>query len=323
MRASRLVALVLHLQRRGRATAASLADELEVSVRTVYRDVTALQEAGVPVWAEPGPGGGIRLVEGWSGRVGGVTAEELDALMLAGAPAVAADLGLGAVVAAAQSKVIDALPPELRGRASRVRERFLLDAPGWFHRDEPADHLPVIAAAVWASERVDIGYRRSDRTVARRIDPLGLVLKGGVWYLVAAHRARPRTYRIGRITSARPTGIGFERPAEFDLEDWWTRSGEEFDRSLLRSTIAVRLSPAAVRMLPHVFGTASAKLAMASAAEPDADGWRQIALPVESEEVAAGQLPALGSGVEVLEPLALRVHMATIGTELAARNRSS
>ena len=320
MRASRLVAIVLHLQQQGPTTAERLADLLDVSIRTVYRDVAALQAAGVPLWTVPGAGGGIRLVEGWSGRLGGVTADEVDALALAAAPSVADELGLGTMVAAAQSKVIQALPPELRGRASRVRDRFVLDAPGWFHRDEPIDHLGVIAAAVWAGERLDICYRRADRTVRRRIDPLGLVLKAGTWYLVAAHRNRPRTYRIGRIAAARPTGQRFARPADFDLADWWTRSGEEFDRSLLRATITVRLSPSALRLLPHVVGPTAAEMGMDSASEPDPDGWRCIELPVESEEVALGQLPALGAGVEVLAPQALRRQLADIGAQLARLN---
>ncbi|MFP4514377.1 MAG: helix-turn-helix transcriptional regulator [Acidimicrobiales bacterium] len=321
MRAGRLVGLVLHLQQRGPTTAETLAEALEVSVRTIYRDVATLQEAGVPLWAESGPGGGIRLVEGWSGRIGGVTADELDALTLAGAPSVAAELGLGTVVAAAQAKVVDALPPELRGRASRVRERFLLDAPGWFHRGDPDDHLPAVASAVWNDERIDLRYRRADRTVARRIDPLGLVLKGGTWYLVAAHRGQARTYRVGRISSVESTGQRVRRPDRFDLARWWEASAEEFDRSLLRTAITVRLSPAALRLLPHVVGPVAARIGTDTAGDPDPDGWRRLELPVESEEVAAGQLPALGSGVEVLAPLSLRRHLATVGAELAAQNR--
>lgn len=321
MRASRLIGLVLHLQQRGPATAETLAATLEVSVRTIYRDVVALQEAGVPLWAESGPGGGIRLVEGWSGRIGGVTTDELDALSLAGAPSVAAELGLGTVVAAAQAKVVDALPPELRGRASRVRERFLLDAPGWFHRGDPSDHLPAVASAVWNGERIDLRYRRADRTVTRRVDPLGLVLKGGTWYLVGAHRNQPRTYRVGRITSVESTEQRVRRPAGFDLTSWWEASAEGFDRSLLRTTITVRLSPAALRRLPHVVGPIAARIGTRTSGVAGPDGWRRLELPVESVEVAANQLPALGSGVEVLAPLSLRRHLATVGAQLAARNR--
>jgi predicted DNA-binding transcriptional regulator YafY len=321
MRASRLVALVLHLQQRGPTTADVLAEELEVSVRTIYRDVASLQAAGVPLWAEPGPGGGIRLVEGWSGRLDGLTADEAGAFALAGAPSVAAELGLGTLVAAAQAKLLGALPPELRARASRVQERFLLDAPGWFHRDEPAEHLGTVAGAVWAGDRLDVQYRRSDRVVRRRLDPLGLVLKAGTWYLVAAHRGQSRTYRVGRIVSAHPTGQRFERPSAFDLDAWWQASGADFDRSLLRATIRVRLNPSAARRLPHVVGPTSARIGMTSAEGPDADGWLTLDLPVESEEVALDQLPALGDGVEVLAPASLRRSISAMGERLTALNR--
>ncbi len=177
MRSARLLALLLVLQRRGRATAAELAGELEVSVRTLYRDVAALTEAGVPVWAEPGPHGGIRLVEGWRTRLDGLSADEAAALFLSGAPQAAADLGLAAVAVNARAKVDATLPAELRGRAGRIRERFLLDAPGWFARPEPLGALPAVADAVWEARRLDLRY--GPRATRRRVDPLGLVLKAG------------------------------------------------------------------------------------------------------------------------------------------------
>jgi predicted DNA-binding transcriptional regulator YafY len=159
--------ILFTLQQRRRMTAADLAEQLEVSVRTVYRDVAALQEAGVPLWTESGPGGGIRIVDGWRTRLDGLTGDEAAALFLAGAPAAVSDLGLGAVLTAAESKVIATLPPELRRRASRLRERFHLDAPGWFGHEEAPAHLAVVADAVWAGKQVDVAYRRADRPVRR------------------------------------------------------------------------------------------------------------------------------------------------------------
>jgi predicted DNA-binding transcriptional regulator YafY len=176
------MALMLLLQRRGSLTAGEAARELEVSVRTVYRDVDALQAAGVPIWSEPGARGGIRLVEGWRTDLDGLTGDEASALFLAGAPAAAAELGLGSVLAAAQAKVLTTLPPELRGRAGRIRERFLLDAPGWFHTPEPLDALAPVAEAVWDGRRLAFRYGRdATRAATRQVDPLGLVLKGGTW----------------------------------------------------------------------------------------------------------------------------------------------
>ncbi|MGY6502369.1 MAG: helix-turn-helix transcriptional regulator [Acidimicrobiales bacterium] len=319
MRASRLVGLVLTLQQRGRSTAAQLAEEFEVSIRTIYRDVTALQGAGVPVWTEPGPGGGIHLLAGWSGRLDGLTVDETDALALAATPAVAADLGLDTLMSAAQSKLVDALPPELRSRATRVRERFLLDAPGWFHRDEPVEALATVADAVWTGRRLDLRYQRADRTIGRRVDPLGLVLKGGTWYLVAAHRGTPRSYRLARVADAAALDQAVSRPAGFDLASWWRESGEEFERSLLRSTATVRVDPVARRQLARAVGTASAGAAT-ELAGPDDAGWITLEVPVESEEVALGQLLTLGAGVEVLAPVSLRRSLAEIGATIAARN---
>src|SRR5687768_5770088 len=167
-------------------TAAELAEELEVSVRTIYRDVEALAEAGVPIYAERGPHGGVRLVDGYRTRLTGLTADEAEAVFLSGLPGPAAELGLGTVVAAAKLKVMAALPPELRARAGRVSERFHLDAPGWFQPSEQLPHLEILAGAVWENHQIRLTYARGERggVVDRIVDPLGLVLKGGVWYLV-------------------------------------------------------------------------------------------------------------------------------------------
>ena len=321
MRAGRLVALLLHLQRRGRATAAELAGALEVSVRTVYRDVAALQEAGVPIWTETGPRGGIRLVEGWRTRLDGLTGDEAAALFLAGAPTAVAELGLGTVLAAARTKVLSTLPPELRGRAARVTERFHLDAPGWFHHDEDLPHLAAVADAVWSGHRLHVRYGRPGHEVDRRLDPLGLVLKGGIWYLVAASGGRPATYRVSRIRAATRLDERAERPDGFDLAAWWSAASAEFDRSMLRATVRLRLSPAAARLLVHAVDQAAAREALAAAGPPDGDGWREVSLAVESDEVAASQLVMLGGGVEVLDPPSVRAALAATGAAMAAQNR--
>jgi predicted DNA-binding transcriptional regulator YafY len=325
VRASRLVALLLELQHRGGATAPELADVLEVSVRTVYRDVAALQGAGVPLWTEPGRNGGIRLVEGWRTDLDGLTGDEAMALALAGAPGAADALGLGAVLAAAETKVRAVLPPELRTRSERVRQRFHLDAPGWFHRPDDVDHLAPVAEAVWAAHRLDLTYGRDPRSadvVRRRVDPLGVVLKAGTWYLVARHRSSVRTYRVGRIRRVRVLDEVFDRPDDFDLSAFWAASMGEFERSLLRFTCRLRLSPEAAAGLGHTVDPVAAAAALAGASDADADGWREVELSTESEDVAVAQLTALGAGVQVLDPPRLRARLAEVGRAMARLNAS-
>jgi predicted DNA-binding transcriptional regulator YafY len=320
MKSSRLIALLMRLQSTGAATAAELAETVEVSVRTVYRDVAALQAAGVPLWTEAGRNGGIRLVDGWRTRLDGLTGDEAAALFLAGVPGAAGELGLSTVLVAAQQKVLATLPAELRGRAVRIRERFHLDAPGWFHHDEPVPHLGTVATAVWGGRRLNIRYRARSRDVERQVEPLGLVLKAGTWYLVAVVGGDTRTYRVGRIVAAEATGGAVRRPDDFDLATWWAASSREFDAQLRTFRCRLRVSPWALRKLPHVMGSESGGDALATAGTPDDDGWREVEVAAESLEVAADQLSELGAGVEVIEPPALRRKLATIGAAMAARN---
>ena len=311
VRASRLISLLVLCGTRDTWTAAELADELDVSVRTIYRDVAELQGAGVPLWTESGRGGGIRLLPGWRSRVEGLTGDEAAVLPLAGLPGLS-ELGLGAVALSARLKVRSALPPELRSRAARLEERFHLDAPGWFHQPDPTEHLAALAEALWSERRVDLAYDRGGRVVRRRVDPFGLVLKAGIWYLVARHRGTVRTYRVGRVRSCSPLEDTFERPADFDLASWWEASSREFDRSILRYRCELELSPRAQRRLPQVTDAAAAQEALERGRPGTREGWVAVELDCEAEEVIADQLRTLGDGVEVRSPAALRarVHRA-------------
>lgn len=316
MRSARLLALLLRLQRTGPATAASLATELEVSERTIYRDVAMLQAAGVPLWTEPGPGGGIRLVEGWRSPVDGFTAAETMALTIGSAGA--ADLGLGAVLTAARSKLRSALPGPARDDLERVTSRFLLDAPGWFHRDEAGGALATVADALWNDQRLDADYGRPGRTVRRRLDPLGLVLKAGTWYLVAAHRRQPRTYRVSRLGGARAVPGPAWRPEGFDLGAWWAVSSSAFDATIRPLRARLRVSPLAARHLPGAVPGQITRDALA-AGQVDAAGWTTLDLPLEGVDVAVTQLGGL-AGVEVVAPSELRAALAAHGSRVAALN---
>ena len=259
MRASRLLSLLLLLQTRGGMTAAQLADELEVSVRTVHRDVEALGAAGIPVYAERGPHGGIRLIDGYRTRLTGMTTEEADALFLSGLPGAAAELGLGTVVASSRLKVLAALPVELRGRASRLLERFHLDAAGWFRPGDTVPWLATIAESVWEGMRIELEYDRGDRSVRRVVDPLGIVLKAGNWYLVAAHEGQLRTYRVSRVLDVEATEDRSVRPDGFDLSAYWTESTAAYERDAPRIEVTLRARRGASRWLEDVIDTPVAR----------------------------------------------------------------
>src|SRR6266571_2486688 len=234
MRATRLVSLLLLLQTRGQLTAAELGETLEVSVRTVHRDVESLAAAGVPVAAVRGPAGGYRLAGGYRTRLTGLTADEAEALFAAGIPGPAAELGLGGELAAARLKVLAALPHELQERASRATRLFHLDTRGWFRAEDKVPQLPALSAAVWRGCRVRLRYREGSRVVQRTVDPLGLVLKGGAWYLVAHRSAGMRVYRVSRFASVRIREDGFERPEGFELAAYWDEWSRTFEASLAR-----------------------------------------------------------------------------------------
>src|SRR5512135_454902 len=311
MRASRLVQLLLLLQARGGLTAQALARELEVSVRTILRDVDALSAAGVPIYAERGPAGGIRLVEGYRTRLTGMTAEEAEALFLSSLPGPAAELGLGTVVAAAQVKVRAALPAELRSRASRLVERFHLDAGAWFKGSEPVPHLPTIAEAVWANRPIEIAYHRDDGAVARRLEPLGLVLKAGTWYVVARSEEQLRTYRVSRIREAQLLDEPFERPRDFDLGAWWAESSAAYEREVPKVAILVRVRSDRMGRLADAVGNRVVREAE-QVGPPDGDGRQVLRITVDWPEEASGRFVAAAPDVEVLEPARLRDEIMAI-----------
>ncbi|GAA4570417.1 WYL domain-containing protein [Micromonospora coerulea] len=320
MRASRLISLVLLLQSRETMTAAELARELEVSERTVYRDVLALSAAGVPVYADRGRAGGYRLLGGYRTRLTGLTRDEAEALFLAGLPGPAGEMGLADAVAAAELKVLAALPPSLRDAPARTGQRFHLDVPGWFRETEPPPWLAELARAVWRDRVVQLRYRRGDREVSRTVQPYGLVLKSAVWYLVGRVGDGHRTYRVDRVVGVEVREESFARDAGFDLGAYWREQAEAFLRGMLRAEVRVRLSPAGLQALRHVAEAPFAyDAAVAAAGEPDGQGWVVTRLPVESVAVAYDVLLGLGPEVEVLDPPELRARFAEAARRSAAR----
>jgi predicted DNA-binding transcriptional regulator YafY len=322
MRASRLLSALMLLQARREMSARELADELGVSIRTVYRDMSSLQTAGIPIYADPGRAGGYRLLDGYRTRLTGLTTEEAQALFLTGVPKAADDLGLGAVVAGAERKLEAALPPELRQRAETVRARFHLDAPGWYDDGEATPHLGAIAGAVWEQRRVAVLYRRwKEPTIVRRVlDPLGVVLKAGRWYLVARSDgdAAPRTYRVGQILEAEVTAQSFDRPADFDLGEHWHAGLAGFRERLQQGEAVIRLSPRGRDRAADAYPASVMEAMRRTETPPDSDGWVTATVPIESLTHAESEFLKLGRDVEVVSPVELRDRIAATSRDLAA-----
>jgi predicted DNA-binding transcriptional regulator YafY len=303
MRATRLVSLLMLLQTRGQLTAAELAGILEISVRTVHRDVESLAAAGVPVEALRGPTGGYRLAGGYRTRLTGLTADEAEALFAAGMPGPAAELGLGGELAAARLKLLAALPSELQERATRASRLFHLDTRGWFRAEDSVPHLPALSSAVWSGCRIRLRYREGRRVVQRTVDPLGLVLKGGAWYLIARRSAGMRVYRVSRVAAVRALGDAFERPVGFDLTVFWEQWSREFEQSRARVAVTVSVSEEVRRFLPG---------------EPRIQDDGSAVLGFENLDAAYRELLRFGTDVEVLAPPELRARVAETGREIAA-----
>lgn len=293
-------------------TAQELADELEVSPRTIYRDVESLSSAGVPVYADRGPTGGYQLVDGYRTRLTGLTAEEAESLFFTGLPGPAAELGLGTVLAAAELKLMAALPSGIAERAGRVRERFHLDVPGWFHGGKPTPYLSAVAQAVWNQQRLRVRYRRwgTPPEVDRTLDPLGLVLKAGHWYLIARADGTERTYRVDRILTLELLDEGFDRPCDFDLAEFWRVYLERFHANMFSGEAVVRFSPEGMVRLRHLLTPAVVQAALENAREPDEAGWVRTVIPIESVRHAQAELMRFGGDAEVLAPQELRDRIA-------------
>jgi predicted DNA-binding transcriptional regulator YafY len=317
MRASRLLAILLDLQARGRVTAAYLADKLEVSERTIHRDIDQLSAAGIPVIADRGRAGGFRLADGFRTQLTGLTEREAETLFLAGLPGPVAELGLGELLAMARAKLLASLPAG--AAATRIAMRFHLDATGWFRAAEPTAELPVVARAVFAGQRLRFRYGEAGAD-ARSVGPLGLVLKAGVWYLVAQKGDAPRTYRVGRMRDASVSDEPFARPAGFDLAAWWLRTSRDYERASYRDSATVRLSPRGYARLDFL-GPYVVEAAAKTASAPDGDGWIRCTIPLESCEHGIGELMRLGSDAEILTPPALRAQMAAALAATLARYR--
>jgi predicted DNA-binding transcriptional regulator YafY len=311
MRASRLLSILMLLQTRSRMSAPALAAELEVSQRTILRDIDQLSAAGVPIWSDRGRDGGFQLREGWSTDLTGLTENEAQALFLSGMPSAAAELGLGSASTSARLKMLASLPEELRENAERVNARLHFDPIDWFRAAVPTDHLQIIAHCVWHERIANMQYESWKGTKERSIKPLGLVLKAGIWYTAAlADDAKEaRIYRLSNIHRLTLTGTSFRRPKKFYLAKFWKESTARFETEIYRDVATVRVSKRGMKSLSELSATVSEAARRTATSDSENQAWTKIIIPIESIDHAAGQMLSIGADVEVLEPIALRVRI--------------
>lgn len=305
MQASRLLSILMLLQSRGRMSAPALAQALEVSVRTVLRDMDQLSAAGVPIWGDRGRLGGFQLREGWSTRLTGFTGDEAQALALAGLPTAATELGLGQAAVSARLKMIAALPAPWREQADLVANRLHIDPVDWYRQQETPAFLREAAQAVWQGVCIEVAYRSWRGVSKKALQPLGLVLKAGVWYLVArsADAVKPKdapamTLRLANIERFSATVQRFRRSAQFDLGRYWQSSVAEFEKSMQPITMQVAASPRAQQWLANMRTPA----VLLSDMTPPRSGWKVFAFSAESVEQGARQLLGYGAEVQVIGP---------------------
>ncbi len=315
MRASRLLAILILLQLRTRLTARQLAEEFEVSERTVYRDVDELSAAGVPVYGDRGPGGGFQLLDGYRTRLTGMSSDEAEAMLMIGLPGPAAALGLGEAAQRARDKLLASLAaPSLEG-AGRIGARFHLDPVDWYRAEEAVPFLPSLARALLDQRIVEIRYESWKGVRDWRIEPLGLVLKAGSWYCVAAAGGRTTTFKVANMTRCAIADTKFERPRDFDLASHWSKSLERFEAELRPRMAALR---ATATGLDRLRGLGAYAAQAAAAGEVDSEGWTELALPIEGDAQAALALMAAGEEIEVLSPPSLRAELARLASRIAA-----
>ena len=247
------------------------------------------------------------MLGGYRTRLTGLTAAEAEALFLSGLPGPAAELGLGSVLAAATLKLRAALPASVRENADRLSERFYLDAPSWYHRPEDVPCLPVVASAVWDRQVIQVTYRRwkEPTEVTRRLEPHGLVLKAGAWYVVARCDGTMRTYRVDQIVAAAARDDGFAPEPGFELAAYWRTYLAAFHQNLYTGHAVIRLSGEGVRRMRHLL-SAAAVTAIETAGTVDADGWVRARVPIESADRALADFLRLGADIEILGPVELR-----------------
>jgi predicted DNA-binding transcriptional regulator YafY len=315
MRADRLLSLMMLLQNRRQMTAEELANELEVSKRTIYRDIDALSVAGVPVYADGGPGGGYALLDNYRTTLTGLNENEIRALFMLTIPSPISDLGVNQQLKAAILKLTSSFADDHHEHANYLRQRLHLDAASWFQTDEPAPHLKTVQESVWQDRQLVLSYRRRNGAVSERtILPYGLVAKASIWYLVAATEQGMRVYRVSRIEAVQITQTHFARPQDFDLAEFWVGWVTSYKTSLPKYPVTLRIGPDLVPVLPYILG--NDVRALVEQAQPDSEGWRIVDYTFERIEEAQTYVLGMGASVDVIAPEELRIRVLKLATDV-------
>ncbi|OUR76291.1 hypothetical protein A9Q83_15970 [Alphaproteobacteria bacterium 46_93_T64] len=307
MRASRLLSIIMRLQQ-GQVTAEQLSETLEVSIRTIYRDMDHLSLAGVPVYADRGRSGGFQLLEGWKMPPTGLTGIEIEALLLSGMPDQVKQLGLQTSMLSGQTKLLETLPETQRAAIGKISAYVYVDPVSWFGAEEPAEKLHDIADAVWNSQKITCVYESWKGSVQRMINPLGLVVKGGRWYLAGEVEGDERIYRVGKFQELKVLKDTFSRPVNFDLPNFWRQAVKRYETAIYSETATLRVNKAGLENL-HELGTPVAEAANASLSGPDTQGFYLVSIPIETIERASADIMRLGPDCQALEPPELVVHI--------------
>ncbi len=315
MRADRLFSIVLLLQSHRHLTARDLAGRLEVSERTIHRDMEALSGAGIPVIADRGAGGGWSLLGDYRTNLTGLNEAEIQSLFVSRPSRLLADLQLDKAAEGALLKLRAALPSSYRRGAEYARQRIYVDIGGWSRSDETVPLLHVLQEGIWQERKLRMKYERSGcEAIERLVDPLGLVAKGSVWYFVAAVDGNVRSYRVSRVQSVELTDTPCIRPLDFGLALFWEHSAAQFRAQLPRYQALVRVRPEIIPLMPYAGRFARVEQVF----EPDADGWVRVSLRFDIEEMACQYALGFGSQLEVLEPLALREKVVAAAKNIVA-----
>ncbi|WP_448547703.1 helix-turn-helix transcriptional regulator [Thalassotalea fusca] len=315
MRASRLLTILMKLQSKGRVTAGELAQDCQVSVRSIYRDIETLSSLGIPVYSEQGSNGGYQLLDGYRTQLNGLSKSEAESLFLLGLSDPAEKLGLAPAMSEARLKLLAALPKHLRDDAERFHSCFLLDSPAWFNENEEVDYLPQLMSAAWNQQRVEIEYQSWRACRMRTIEPYGLVLKSGVWYLVANSDHEIKTFKVSRIKQLSVLNQVFEQSTSFDLSNYWKNSTAALEKSLYPNNIQLKLTSKGLKLL-HYFSSPYVRQ-HTSVISSDEKGWTHVSLPAGKHDHTIVDILRLGPDAVVAAPEDLRVAVRKVLADMA------